>query len=163
MQMTLPVAEIGKPPDVAEADGESKTREQELDRIVPAAAVLVHRRVFAEVVVMEILRSVILGQAGLRLHIKKLRYCILALFPAQRSCVRIWYGFQIMDGREDRIYRKSSFLSWHWDSNLVKIEGGSLYWLRAPVLLVRSQTSKLPNQIKCGPIVRTRINRQKKY
>ena len=40
--MTLPVAEIGKPPDVAEADGESKTREQELDRIVPAATVLVH-------------------------------------------------------------------------------------------------------------------------
>ena len=109
--MTLPVAEIGKPPDVAEADGESKTREQELDRIVPAAAVLVHRRVFAEVVVMEILRSVILGQAGLCLHIKSLRYCILALFPAQPSCVRILYGFQIMDGREDRIYRKSSFLS----------------------------------------------------
>ena len=80
MQMTLPVAEIGKPPDVAEADGESKTREQELDRIVPAAAVLVHRRVFAEVVVMKILRSVILGQAGLCLHIKKLRYCILGFF-----------------------------------------------------------------------------------
>ena len=111
MQMTLPVAEIGKSPDVAEADGESKTREQELDRIVPAASVLVHRRVFAEVVVMKILRSVFLGQAGLCLHIKKLRYCILGLFPAQRSCVRIWDGFQIMDGREDRIYRKSSFLS----------------------------------------------------
>ena len=69
--MTLPVAEIGKPPDVAEADSESKTRKQELDRIVPAASVLVHRRVFAEVVVMEILRSVILGQAGLCLHIKR--------------------------------------------------------------------------------------------
>ena len=72
MQMMLPVAEIGKPPDVAEADSESKTGEQELDRIVPAAAVLVHRRVFAEVVVMKILRSVFLGQAGLCLHTKKL-------------------------------------------------------------------------------------------
>ena len=111
MQMTLPVAEIGKPPDVAEADGESKTREQELDRIVPAASVLVHRRVFAEVVVMKILRSVILGQAGLCLHIKKLRYCILGLFAAQHSCVRIWDGGQIIAGREDRIYRKSSFFS----------------------------------------------------
>ena len=105
--MRLPVAEIGKSPDVAEADGESKTRKQELDGIVPAASVLVHRRVFAEVVVMKILRSVILGQTGLCLHIKKVRYCILGLFPAQHSCVRIWDGFQIMDG----IYRKSSFLS----------------------------------------------------
>ena len=63
-----PVAEIGKPPDVSEANSEAKTGEEELYGVVPAASVLVHRhrRVFTEVVVRDaVLQRVTLGEAGL--------------------------------------------------------------------------------------------------
>ena len=64
----LPVAKIRKPPDVSEPDSKSKTGEEELNGIVPAASVLVHRRVFTEVVVRDVLQSVTLSQAGLCLQ-----------------------------------------------------------------------------------------------
>ena len=38
----VPVAEVGEPPDVAEPDGEAEAGEEELDGVVPAAAVLAH-------------------------------------------------------------------------------------------------------------------------
>ena len=64
----LPVAKIRKPPDVSEPDSKSKTGEEELDGVVPAASVLVHRRVFTEIVVRDVLQSVTLSQAGLCLQ-----------------------------------------------------------------------------------------------
>ena len=65
---SIPVAEIGKPPYVSEPNGEAKAGEEELDGVVPAASVLVHRRVFTEVVVRDVLQSVTLSQAGLCLQ-----------------------------------------------------------------------------------------------
>ena len=67
----IPVAEVGKPPDVSEPDSKAEAGEEELDGVVPAASVLVHRRVFTEVVVRNLFQAVILGEACLCLQIIK--------------------------------------------------------------------------------------------
>ena len=118
---TLPVAKIRKPPDVSEPDSKSKTGEEELDGVVPAASVLVHRGVLTEVVVRNLFQGVILGKACLCLQVIKSLCFIKCLqkssFASQNFDVRISYesgnGFWIMDGREDGIYWKSSSLSFH--------------------------------------------------
>ena len=67
----IPVAEVGKPPDVSEPDSKAEAGEEELDGVVPAASVLVHRRVFTEVVVRNLFQAVILGEACLCLQMIK--------------------------------------------------------------------------------------------
>ena len=107
----LPVAEIGKPPDVSEPDSEAEAGEKKLNGVVPASAVLVHRRVFTEVIVRNVLQGVTLGEA---------RLCLQTInFKKTNNNIRVRIsdearnGFWIMDGREDGIYWKSSFLSFH--------------------------------------------------
>ena len=67
----IPVAEVGEPPDVSEPDSKTEAGEEELDGVVPAASVLVHRRVFTEVVVRNLFQAVILGEACLCLQMIK--------------------------------------------------------------------------------------------
>ena len=67
----VPVAEIGKPPDVTESHGKAETGEEELDGAVPVAAVEAGRVLGAAVADTEELLAeerVILSQAALVLH-----------------------------------------------------------------------------------------------